>query len=624
MTSRLPSPRSGRQSDRDDLGEIDSPEMQPGMDIAMQPVVQVRSKLVSTLAIIFVIMVAINEIIQRQIIAPEIAILAPSVGESQINQIFWNARLPYIFFSISSLLLMMLLMQRFILASFRQVAELGREIERRRLAEREMRIMAHRDALTQLPNRPYLIERLQEIIRTRKPNAVTRDAVLFLDLDNFKIINDSLGHDAGDDLLGQVAGRLQQCVRKHDTASRVCADKNESETVRLGGDEFVVLLERLMTPEDALDVANRIVRRISEPFSISGRLVTVGTSIGIAYVNKYTKDAHDALRNADTAMYRAKHAGKGQVAVFDKSMHEDVVMRMERESQLRRAIHAKDFELHYQPIVNLVTAQVQGVEVLLRWKDDSGQYVSPSEFVPMIEEIGLIGEVGEWVLEKSMTDINGVLQSVPADVANQLSVGVNMSPRQLADPFFLDQLDEIIDRTQFDRRRLSLEMNEAQDVRHGDRVRAALLKLNESGVGILIDDFGKGQSSLTSFQNYPIEGVKIDRSFTRSIANDHTHAVIAEAIVELAHHLSATIVAEGVESKDQLLALQAWGCDAAQGYLFSPPLSRDDLAGFLSDPSHSEGIKLLRESAQCDTQSVGIPVGIGLHPLDAGFLPTEI
>lgn len=616
MTSRLPTSSDLRHSDRDDECAV--------VSLDMQPVVHVRSKLVSTLAIIFVIMVAINELIQRQVIAPEIAILAPSVGEEQINQIFWNARFPYVFFSISTLLLMMLLMQRFIVASFRQMAELGREIERRRSAEREMRTMAHRDGLTQLPNRPYLIERLQKIILERKPDAVTRDAVLFLDLDNFKIINDSLGHDAGDDLLGQVAGRLQQCVRKHDTASRVSEEKNESETVRLGGDEFVILLERLADPEDALDVANRIVRRIAEPFSLSGRLVTVGTSIGIAYVNKRTKDAHDALRNADTAMYRAKNAGKGQVAVFDKSMHDDVVMRMERESQLRRAIRGKSFELHYQPIVNLASARVQGVEVLMRWKDDSGEYVPPSEFVPMIEDIGLIGEVGEWVLEKSMNDINSVLESVPAGIAEQLSVGVNMSPRQLADPFFLNQLDKIIERTQFDRRRLNLEINEAQDVRHRERIREAMLKLSESGVDIQIDDFGKGQSSLTSFQNYPIEGVKIDRSFTRSIATDRTHAVIAEAIVDLAHHLSATIVAEGVESKDQLMALQAWGCDAAQGYLFSPPLCRDDLADFLTDPSGSEGIMLLRQSANTVIPLIGIPAGIGLHPVDAGSMPADV
>ena len=616
MTSRLPSLLNGRQRDRDDSCEIASQRM--------ESVKQVRSNLVSTLALIFVIMVAINELIQRQVIAPEIASLAPMLGESEIKQIFWNARLPYIFFSISTMLLMMLLMQRFILSSFHQVGELGREVEKRRSAEREMRTMAHRDALTQLPNRPYLIERLQNIIRDRDPKAGTRDAVLFLDLDNFKIINDSLGHDAGDDLLGQVASRLQQCVRKHDTASRACDDQNESETVRLGGDEFVILLERLVKPKDALDVANRIVRKISEPFTLSGRLVTVGTSIGIAYVNKHTEDAHDALRNADTAMYRAKNAGKGQVAVFDKSMRADVVLRMERESQLRRAVRNKDFELHYQPIVNLKSAQVQGVEVLMRWKDDSGQYVSPTDFVPMIEEIGLIGEVGEWVLEESMNEINSVLETVPDEIADSLILGVNLSPRQLADPFFLDQLDQIIERTQFDRRRLNFEMSEGQDARHGDCVRETLLKLDASGVGIQIDDFGKGQSSLTSFQNFPIQGVKIDRSFTRSIASDRTHAIIAESIVELAHHLSATIVAEGVESRDQLFALQAWGCDAAQGYLFSPPLCSESLANFLSDPSHSVGIKLLRQSQNTAIPTVGIPVGIGLHPVNAaGFMPNS-
>jgi diguanylate cyclase (GGDEF)-like protein len=478
----------------------------------------------------------------------------------------------------------------------KKVHDLGREVERRRNAEESMRTMAHRDALTNLPNRPYLIEKLSKIVSRHSVQAAPLDAVLFLDLDNFKIINDSLGHEAGDDLLNQVAARLKECVREHDTTSRVSDD--EGETVRLGGDEFVVLLEQLADPNDAIIVANRIVSRISETYKLADRLVTVGTSVGVAYISDQVNDAHEALRNADTAMYRAKHAGKGQVAVFDQTMHDDVVARMELENQLRRAAKEEGFELNYQPIVDLQRGTIQGVEVLIRWKSDSGQDVSPSQFVPIIEEIGLIGQVGEWVLETAMRDINKLIDAIPEGYDRDIYLGVNVSLRQLSDPFFRDRLETILERTGFDRKRLKLEMNETSDSRHGERALATMLDLHASGVAIQIDDFGKGQSSLTCFQVYPIEAVKIDRSFTASIASDHTHAVIAQAIVQLAHHLGAKIVAEGVESPTQLESLRKWGCDAAQGYLFSPPLTSGSLEMLLRDPMQSLGIRMLRGNAQ--------------------------
>ena len=294
------------------------------------------------------------------------------------------------------------------------------EVNRRRQAESELRDMAHRDALTSLPNRPFLIDKLERVLANQGPRRRSFDAILFLDLDNFKIINDSLGHDAGDDLLNQVAERLQECVRDHDTASR-CTDSSSDasladdatgeETVRLGGDEFVILLERMAQRDDALRVARRIVKRISEPFKIGDRLVTVGTSIGVAFLDGSLSDAHDALRNADTAMYQAKNSGKGQIAVFDQTMHDAVVARHELEAQLREALREERFELRYQPIVNLKSGQIQGVEVLSRWKGDDGEYVPPSEFVPVAEEIGLISQFGEWVLERSMREFSAMMAS---------------------------------------------------------------------------------------------------------------------------------------------------------------------------------------------------------------------
>lgn len=477
-----------------------------------------------------------------------------------------------------------------------RVEELGLEVQRRRRAEDNMRDMAHRDALTSLPNRQFLLDKLDTIVqRHRDRRDLPEDAVLFLDLDNFKIINDSLGHDAGDDLLNQVARRLTECVREHDTTSRV--HQQEGKTVRLGGDEFVVLLERLTNTNDALNVADRIVKRISEPFKLGDRFVTVGTSVGVAYINHTIRDANEALRNADTAMYRAKHSGKGQIAIFDQTMHEAVVARMELEDQLRKAVDNQQFELHYQPIVSLAKGVIQGVEVLIRWKNSAGDYIPPSNFIPIVEEIGLISQVGEWVLETAMRDFGKLVQDLPPQGGEEIYLGVNVSPRQLGDLFFLSRLNALIGRTGFNRKRLKLEMNESSDTRTSQRSLETMLELHASGVGIQIDDFGKGHSSLTCFQAYPIETVKIDRNFTASIASDHSHAVIAQAIVQLAHHLNAKIIAEGVESQNQLESLRKWGCDAAQGYLFSPPLTLEQLGELLRNQTRSEGIRMLRSGA---------------------------
>lgn len=472
-----------------------------------------------------------------------------------------------------------------------KVRDLGNEVERRRRAEESMRDMAHRDALTKLPNRSYLIEKLTRLVQHVDPQAVNHHAVLFLDLDDFKIINDSLGHDAGDLLLNQVAGRLKECVRQRDITGRV---PQATETVRLGGDEFVVLLEKLEKPQDALLIADRIVDRISDPFDLCDRLVTVGTSIGIAFLSSDVCDAHQALRNADTAMYRAKNSGKGRVAVFDHTMHEDFLARLELENQLRRAVEREQFTLNYQPIVNLERGIVQGAEVLIRWTLEEGNSISPCQFIPMIEDIGLIIRVGEWVLERAMREFLTLSGGIGRNGCEDLYLGVNVSRRQLNDPFFFESLEKILEKTGFDRRRLKLEINESSGARGDEQALQTMRDLHHSGVGIQIDDFGKGQSSLTCFQDYPIEAVKIDRSFTASLAKDNSHAVIARAILQLAHHLNAKIIAEGVESETQLDWLRQAGCDAAQGFLFSPPLCVQGLQDLIHDPNRSEGIRLCR------------------------------
>ena len=487
----------------------------------------------------------------------------------------------------------------------RKFDELGREVERRRDAEEAMRVMAHRDALTGLPNRPYLLDRIKQITSVEN-HQEPRSAVLFLDLDNFKIINDSLGHDAGDDLLKQVADRLKSCVRAEDITSWSNTDGRE--TMRLGGDEFVVLLEATTEPQAAVSIARRIVHEISKPFQLGDRFVTVGTSVGVAYIDQRVNDAHEALRNADTAMYQAKHSGKGQVAIFDQTMHDAVVARMDLEDELRQTIDRGSFRLNYQPIVDLTQGTIQGVEVLLRWTRLDGSAVSPAVFIPVLEEMGLISRVGEWVLENSMRDFARLLSEIPQCTSPDMYLAVNVSQRQLSDPFFHEQLESVLERTGFDRNSLRLEMNESNDARSVEQSLNTMQQLHASGVGIQIDNFGKGQSSLNCFQNYPVETVKIDRSFTASIAKEHSHSAITQAIVQLAHNLSARIVAEGVESAEQFHVLRQWGCDAAQGYLFCPPLTCDELGKFLCDPMQSEGMRLFASPAAPIATSPSLPL----------------
>ncbi|QDT13564.1 EAL domain-containing protein [Planctomycetes bacterium K23_9] len=473
-----------------------------------------------------------------------------------------------------------------------QVTSLESEVGLRRHAENELRVMAHRDALTSLPNRPFLLDHLERLLASVGA-CDKHNALLFLDLDNFKIINDSLGHDAGDELLNQVARRLKECVRYRDEDG---VASSRDKTVRLGGDEFVVVLEKMAQKEDAFVVARRIVQRIAEPFDLGGRLVNVGTSVGVAFIDEHVRDGHEALRNADTAMYRAKNSGKGQISVFDQTMHQAMVARHEMENDLRNALDNDSFDIYYQPIVDLNEGTVKGVEALLRWQRSDGTFVSPMEFIPVAEEIGLITHLGEWVFETAMREFGEMVRSLPEGIDREMYLGVNTSRRQLGDPFFLERLNAIIERTSFPRHLVKIEMNEAGDPRHDNRSLDTMLHLHDSGVGLHIDDFGKGKSSLMCFNAYPIETVKIDRSFTASIATDHGHAVITQAIVQLAHQLGAKIVCEGVESECQLELLRRWGCDAAQGYLFAPALSLEELNGYLRSAVDCEGVRLIKKT----------------------------
>ncbi|QDT57611.1 Cyclic di-GMP phosphodiesterase Gmr [Stieleria bergensis] len=499
---------------------------------------------------------------------------------------------------------------RLSLRQAQKLSVLTKEVKKRRQMESELREIAHRDALTQLPNRPFLLNRLETVLSNQGSHRQSVDALLFMDLDNFKVINDSLGHAAGDDLLSQVAQRLKQCLRDCDTAARGSADLksdcNETiteetqedgepteRTIRLGGDEFVVMLERMTHYEDAIRVARRIVASIAEPFRLGNRKVTVGTSVGIAFLSDSIRDGHQLLSNADTAMYQAKNLGKGRIAVFDQSMHEALVARHQLENKMREALRDDKLELRYQPIINLRSGEIQGVEVLSRWRSDDGEFVPPGTFIAMAEEIGLITQFGEWVLRRSIMEFGQMLERFDPMHQPDVYLGVNVSRKQLNDVIFAERLSGLIEQTGYSPN-LKIEMAEKGDARDHERVLRTMHGLHEAGIGIHIDDFGKSSTSLTCFHDYPIETVKIDRSFTSSIADDHGRAIIMQAVIQLSHHLMANVVCEGVETSEQLELLQCWGCDLAQGFYFAPALTIEELERLLRDPNRSHGLRELR------------------------------
>jgi diguanylate cyclase (GGDEF)-like protein len=379
-----------------------------------------------------------------------------------------------------------------------------------------------------------------------------------MDLDDFKVVNDSLGHEAGDLLLTVVAQRLRRCLRPEDTLAR------------FGGDEFVVLLEDVEDPGEAVRVAERITDELRRSFSIEGREHFVAVSIGIALGTARTKLAEDLLRDADTAMYRAKDEAT-DYWVFDPAMHLRAVRRLELENDLRRAVERNEFVLHYQPIVRLGDGGVRGVEALVRWHHPERGFLNPDEFVPVAEATGLVVPLGERVLVEACRQAKewqGESARTPP-----LLLSVNLSAKQLRRPDLTEKVEEALSKTGFDGSSLTLDVTETAYVEalEGDRV--ALDRLRAMGVKISIDDFGTGYSSLSYLKRLPAYALKIDKSFVRGLGESAEDTAVVRMIVELAHTLNMEVIAEGVETEEQAALLEEMGCDMAQGYLFSEPLT---------------------------------------------------
>jgi len=440
-------------------------------------------------------------------------------------------------------------------AGVRELVSVTRDVSERKEAELELSHAALHDALTGLPNRALFLDRLALALRRneRRSGSV---AVLFCDLDRFKVVNDSLGHDAGDRLLVDVAGRIAAALRPADTVAR------------FGGDEFTMLCEDIAGEIEAATIAQRIVDVFREPFQLDDGEVFLATSLGIAIARGTDDRAEDLIRDADAAMYRAKERGKGRYEIFDEAMRADAVARLETESALRRALERGELRLHYQPEVELASGAITGFEALLRWEHPTRGLLRPAAFIPLAEETGLIVGIGEWVLQQACSEA--------ARWAEPLTLSVNLAPRQLAQPDLVATVRRALAETGIDAARLCLEITESAVMESGAATTAQLRALKSLGVRLAIDDFGTGFSSLAHLRRFPVDVIKIDGTFVAGLGSEPQDASIAAAVISLAHALGLTTVAEAVETDEQLGVLRQLGCDLGQGHLFARPQPPED------------------------------------------------
>jgi diguanylate cyclase (GGDEF)-like protein len=424
---------------------------------------------------------------------------------------------------------------------------------------------AEHDVLTNLPNRLFLNDRIQQAIASA-PRHRQRVAVLFLDLDGFKHINDSLGHSIGDKLLQSIAKSLVNCVRSSDTVSRQ------------GGDEFVVLLSEVEQPESAAITARRILKAVSEPQMIDQHDLHVTASIGVSVYPDDGLDAETLIQNADTAMYQAKENGRQSFQFFKPSMNLRAVERQSIEEGLRRAVERQEFALHYQPKIDLRTGEISGAEALIRWTHPTRGPIPPGQFIPVAEACGLILPISEWVLREACTQ-SRAWQDAGLPV---IPIAVNVSGMDFRDESFLDNLFATLGETGMDPRHLQLELTESILMNRAETTASILQALREKGVTVAIDDFGTGYSSLSYLRKFPVDVLKIDQSFVRQISSGSKDKVLVATVINMARSLRLRVVAEGVETLDELRFLQARQCDEAQGYYFSRPLPAQKFAELLA------------------------------------------
>jgi diguanylate cyclase (GGDEF)-like protein/PAS domain S-box-containing protein len=436
------------------------------------------------------------------------------------------------------------------------------DIKLRKDAEEKLRYDASHDALTGLPNRAAYTNKLEHALQRNRQQYEKLIAVLFLDLDGFKLVNDSLGHAAGDELLKETAARLLECVRGRDAVAR------------LGGDEFTILLEDLPNVDKAVQIAERVRQRLTEPFLLADQEVFIGTSIGIATSQINYQNSGEILRDADAAMYQAKARGKGCYVVFDQEMYASATRLLRLASDLRRAAERGEIAVHYQVIQSLDTNEICGFEALVRWNHPLYGVLMPSDFIPLAEENGLIGQIDSWTLTEACRQMRAWQNS--NQLCSDFKISVNVSTRQFAQTGLIENVRRVLDETGLHPENLQLEITESAMAKNLKNTAHVLNELNRIGVTIALDDFGTGYSSLSYLHEFPISILKIDRSFVSRMSKEPDGAEIVRAIVALARSLQMKVIAEGIETAEQLEALRDIGCGFGQGYLFSHPVVSDE------------------------------------------------
>ncbi len=450
------------------------------------------------------------------------------------------------------------------------------DITERKRTEEQIRHLAFYDSLTSLPNRVLFKEQLSQALQAarREERYV---AILFLDLDNFKRVNDTLGHTIGDLLLQDVAARLAQCVRGEDSVARNPSAQPNSTVARLGGDEFTVLLARIAHTQDAAKVAQRILQSLSAPIFVGGHELVISASLGIAMYPFDGEEIETLLKNADAAMYHAKSDGRGRYHFYNPSMNATALEKLNLERNLRKALEHREFVLYFQPMVQGTTGEVIGNEALLRWQHPERGLILPHDFIPLAEETGLIAPIGEWVIEAACRqNFEWQCAGLPC-----VPVTVNLSSLQFHDPQLANKVANILQRTGLSPRHLTLELTESMLMQDSERNVTTLLELRKLGVQIAIDDFGTGFSSFNYLKRFPVDHLKIDQSFVRDITHDHGNAAIAMAIIAVARSLKLGVVAEGVETLEERDFLRANGAPDMQGFLFCQPQPAESITALL-------------------------------------------
>ena len=456
----------------------------------------------------------------------------------------------------------------------------NRDISERKRAEEMLAHNAFHDGLTNLPNRALFLDRLQRALVLSKRHTDYKFAVLFIDVDEFKVFNDSLGHKVGDEVLIQIGLRLTSSLREVDTISRpqVGQAQKDDTLARLGGDEYTILLEDIRNPSDAIRVAERLQSKLAVPFTVQGYEIVVNASVGIALSTAACAHAEDLLRDANIAMFRAKRAGKARCEVFDTAMHEGAVRRLELETELRKALELGEFRTHYQPIISLKTGRITGFEALTRWQHGD-RLLSPAEFIAVADETGLIIPMNRILLREACEQLRTWHAQFPAE--QPLSMSVNITSKEFALPSLAKGIGETLKQTGLDPNHLQLEITETIAMGDPEKAASVFSELKALGVRLSVDDFGTGYSSLSRLQRFPVDSLKIDRAFISQMDSDVESQKIVQVIIMLAQTLGLVTVAEGTETEEQVNQLKELDCGFAQGYYFSKPADQETISDLL-------------------------------------------